>query len=134
MLGGRAAEEIFFNEVTSGAQNDIERATRLAHKYVCQYGMSPMGPRAFGRNTEQVFLGRELAQHDRDYGDKIADQIDTEINQLIDAAYNQAKTLIGSKKSKVVKIVKVLIEKENLEGKELEALLNGDLKEKILSR
>ncbi|MFC1478124.1 ATP-dependent zinc metalloprotease FtsH [Candidatus Margulisiibacteriota bacterium] len=127
LLGGRASEEYFFGEVTSGAQNDIEKATLLAHKYVCEYGMSPMGPRAFGHKTKQVFLGREISQHDWDYGDKIANEIDSEINKLIGESYSKSKELIISKKDKVQEIVKVLIEKENLEGSELEELLNGNL-------
>ncbi|MFH1428861.1 MAG: ATP-dependent zinc metalloprotease FtsH, partial [Candidatus Margulisiibacteriota bacterium] len=127
LLGGRACEEFFFGEVTSGAQNDIERTTLLAHKYVCEYGMSPMGPRAFGHKTKQVFLGREISQHDWDYGDKIANEIDSEINKLIDESYSKAKELIISKKDKVQEIVKVLIEKENIEGHELEVLLNGNI-------
>ena len=127
LLGGRAAEKFFFNEITSGAQNDIERATLLAHKYVCQYGMSPLGPRAFGRNNNQVFLGRELTQHDRDYGEKVADNIDSEIDQLIEKAYQRANKLIETNKAKVTEIVKVLVEKEIIEGAELERLLNGGL-------
>ena len=127
LLGGRAAEQIFFNDVTSGAQNDIERATLLSHKFVCQYGMSPLGPRAFGRNNNQVFLGRELTQHDRDYGETTANSIDQEIDQLIEKCYQNAKALINANKAKVEKIVKVLVEKEIIEGAELERLLNGGL-------
>jgi cell division protease FtsH len=126
LLGGRAAEEVFFKTVTSGAQNDIERATKLATKFVCLYGMSTLGPRSFGNNTEHVFLGKELTQHDRDYGDKTANLVDHEISQLIFETYNRAKELLSSKKHKVQDIVKILIEKEILEGAELETLLNGE--------
>jgi len=93
LLAGRAAEEMIFAEVTSGASNDIERATKMAHQMVCKYGMSSLGVRAFGKTDENIFLGRDFSQHDRDFGDKTADLIDNEINQIIKACFVRAKKI-----------------------------------------
>ena len=134
LLGGRAAEEVFFNELTSGAQNDIEKATKMVHKYICQYGMSSLGPRAFGKSNDNVFLGREIAKHDRDYGDKIADNIDIEMDKIITEVYTNAKKLISDKKSVVKKIVKVLIEKEIIDGEEVDQILKGTRSSKKRSK
>ena len=86
LMGGRIAEEIFLKQMTTGAGNDIERATDLARKMVCEYGMSRLGPLTFGKKEEQIFLGREIAQH-RDFSEETARQIDSEVRSLVDEAY-----------------------------------------------
>ncbi len=123
LLSGRAAEEMIFAEVTSGASNDIERATKLAHQMVCKYGMTSMGVRTFGKSQENVFLGRDFAQHDRDFGDKTADQIDAAINKIIDECHNRAKKILNSKKPALKLIAVELMKKEVIEGEELDKLL-----------
>jgi len=123
LLGGRAAEEVFFKEITTGAANDIERATAIAHKMVCEYGMSPLGNRIFGQKDSNVFLGKDFKSHDKDYSDDTAKAIDNEVNILIEDAYKYAKKVIISKKAKMKKISKKLMEKEVLEAEEFEKLL-----------
>jgi len=122
LLGGRTAEELIFNEVSTGAQDDIKRATELAHKMVTDFGMSDkLGPRTFGNKQEMVFLGREIAEQ-KDYGDKVADEIDEEINSIIQSAHRVAKRILTKNKLKLKQIAEKLIAKETLEGDELEAL------------
>ena len=94
LMGGRCAEEIFMNRKTTGAGNDIERATDLARKMVCEYGMSRMGPLTFGKKEEQIFLGREIAQH-RDFSEETARQIDAEVRSFVDEAYKSAYSILG---------------------------------------
>jgi ATP-dependent metalloprotease FtsH len=124
MLGGRVAEEMMFgeSEITSGAQNDLQRATELAKQMVCEYGMSSLGTRTFGRKDRQIFLGRDIAEL-KDYGEKTADAIDTEIEKLIDECHARAREILGKNKDHLVKLADTLIEKESLEGDELAALL-----------
>ncbi|MCX5750354.1 MAG: ATP-dependent zinc metalloprotease FtsH [Candidatus Saganbacteria bacterium] len=122
LMGGRVAEEMIFNEATSGAQNDLERATALAKKMVCEYGMSTLGPRTFGKKEHQIFLGRDIAEM-KDYSDQTADAIDKEVQKIIEGCYNRAKTLLGQNRAKMEEIAKALREKETLVGEELEALL-----------
>jgi len=119
MLGGRVAEELIFAELTSGAHNDLEKVTELVRKMVCEYGMSTLGPRTFGKPDRQVFLGRDLGEH-KDYGDETADKIDKEINSIIDQCYEKAKKLLIKNKEKLVTISKELREKETLEGEDLD--------------
>lgn len=126
LLGGRVAEEMIFSEVTSGAHNDLVRATELAKKMICEYGMSSLGPRTFGKKDRQIFLGRDIAEM-KDYSDETADSIDKEVKSIIDKCYDRAKDLIGKNKNKLEAIAKELKEKETLEGKDLERLWN-DLK------
>jgi len=122
LLGGRIAEELTFNEMTTGAQNDIKIATDLARKMVTDFGMSDkLGPRSFGDKQEMVFLGREISEQ-KDYGDKIADLIDEEVNKIIQNAYQVAKNILTENKPKLVQIAEKLIAQETLEGEELEAL------------
>ncbi|MBU0581244.1 MAG: ATP-dependent zinc metalloprotease FtsH [Candidatus Margulisbacteria bacterium] len=128
LLGGRVAEDMVFSEITSGASNDIERATILAHKMVCEYGMSSLGSRTFGRKQEQVFLGRDFTQHDRDYGHQLADQIDSEMNKIIEQSYAKARKILYSSKKKLNEIAKILIQKETIEGEQFEELLGGKKK------
>jgi len=125
LLGGYAAEELIFNELSTGASNDINRATDLAHKMITAYGMSEkLGPRTFGKKEEMVFLGREIAEQ-RNYGEKVADQIDEEVKELIEAAYATAKKVLTENRQKLENVAKKLVTDETLEGKILEELFDG---------
>ena len=125
-LGGRVAEEITFNLVTTGASNDLEQATNLARTMVTRLGMSErLGPRTFGKREELVFLGREISEQ-RDYSDEIARIIDEEVHNLIDTAYSTATNLLTDNRPKLVQIADYLIEKETVEGKELDELFNAE--------
>ena len=122
-LGGRAAEEVAFEEVTTGASNDLAQATNIARTMVTQYGMSEkLGPRTFGKKDELVFLGREIAEQ-RDYSDSVAEIIDDEVRSLIDNAYLTAKRLLLTNKAVLAKVAKHLIANETIEGDTLDALL-----------
>jgi cell division protease FtsH len=127
-LGGHAAEELIFNDVTTGAYDDIKRATALARKMVTEFGMSDkLGPRTFGDKQELVFLGREISEQ-KDYGDKIADAIDEEVNKAIRDAHETARKILTDNKSKLILIAEKLIAEETLEGEDLEALLSKGAK------
>jgi cell division protease FtsH len=118
-LGGRVAEEIMFGEVTTGASNDLETATRVALKMVKQYGMSSsLGPRTLGRRQELVFLGREMNE-ERDYSDKVAEEIDQEVQKLIKTAYSRATEILETHREKLVEVAEYLIREESVEGEEL---------------
>ncbi|MHC1578771.1 MAG: ATP-dependent zinc metalloprotease FtsH [Dehalococcoidia bacterium] len=118
-LGGRVAEEIRFGEVTTGAQNDLEEATKLARKMVTEYGMSEkLGPRTFGQKQELVFLGREISEQ-RDYSDKIAQDIDEEVHNIIQRAYGTAKKILTANKAKLKQLAEELIAHETLDEPEL---------------
>jgi cell division protease FtsH len=124
LLGGLTAEELIFNEMTTGAQNDIERATKLARAMVTSFGMSAkLGPRTFGRKEELVFLGREISEQ-KDYGDKVADAIDDEVNVAIQEARETARKILTENKSKLNLLAKRLIAQETLEGEDLEKAFN----------
>ncbi len=124
-LGGRTAEEIALGEISTGAQNDLEQATKLARKMVTEYGMSDkLGPRTLGQKPELVFLGREITEQ-RDYGDKIADEIDEEVHNLIQRAYSTAKKILTTHKAKLKEIATLLIEQETLEEPDLDKLFEG---------
>ena len=124
LLGGRAAEELIFNEVTTGAQDDIKRATDLARRMVTDFGMSDkMGPRTFGDKQELIFLGREISEQ-KDYGDKIANMIDEEIDKIIRSVFGVAKRILTENKARLIHIAERLITKETLEGEELDTLFN----------
>ena len=124
-LAGRVAEEIVLGEVSTGAQNDLERATKTVRKMIMEYGMSEnLGPLTFGRGHEDtVFLGRDLAR-DRNYSEEVAAAIDKEVRAIIDECYEKARKVILENRDKLDKIAAALREKETLEGEELEALLN----------
>ncbi len=125
LLAGNAAEELIFNEISSGAGDDIKRATDLARRMVTDFGMSDkLGPRTFGDKQEMVFLGREISEQ-KDYGDKIADAIDREINRIIWEAHETASVILTENKSKLVLFAEELITKETLEGQDLEAIFSG---------
>jgi cell division protease FtsH len=126
LMGGRVAEEMIFSEITSGAQNDLERATDTAKKMVCEFGMSNLGPRTFGRKDRQIFLGRDIAEM-KDYSEETADKIDAEVQSIVDTCYKRAKEILSLNKKKLSEIAKVLIEKESLENHDLVEALK-DLK------
>ena len=124
-MGGRAAEETVFDELTTGAGNDLEQATNMARTMVTRYGMSEkLGPRTFGKREELVFLGKEISER-RDYSDSVAEQIDSEVHSLIDGAYQTAKELLMKNKPKLAQISQYLIDHETLEGQELLDLFNS---------
>jgi len=122
-FGGRVAEEIVFNRISTGAANDIKQATDLAQQMVRSWGMSEeLGPLSYAKNEEQIFLGREIAQH-RDYSDETARKIDEEINSLIHKSYNSAKTVLNANLDILHKLAELLLEKETVLGKELDELI-----------
>jgi cell division protease FtsH len=124
-MGGRVAEEIQFGEITSGAANDIERATDLARSYVCKYGMSEkLGSQVYGKSQTQVFLGRDYSDHSKDYSEETAKAIDVEIRNLISDAYNTATNIIKKNNKKLIEISKILIEKEVIDGEGFDELLS----------
>ena len=121
-LGGRVAEELVFNKLTTGAGSDIQQATNIARQMVTRYGMSEkLGPRTFGKREDMVFLGREISEQ-RDYSDKIAEQIDSEVHDIIDAAYQTATRVIQEHMPKLRQLSEYLIEHETIEVDELDAL------------
>ena len=121
-MGGRVAEEIVFDEVTTGASNDLEQATNMARTMVTRYGMSArLGPRTFGKREELVFLGREISEQ-RDYSDGVAQTIDEEVKSLIDTAYKAARTVLTEHRDKLTKLSQHLIEHETIEGDEFNSL------------
>jgi cell division protease FtsH len=124
-LGGRVAEEITFGEVTTGAQNDLEEATKLARKMVTEYGMSDkLGPRTFGQRQELVFLGREISEQ-RDYSDKVAQEIDEEVHGIIQRAYNRAKQALTGNSERLKQLAQELIAHETLDEPDLNRILEG---------
>jgi cell division protease FtsH len=124
LMGGRVAEEIFLNQVSTGAGNDIERATDMARKMVCEWGMSDLGPLTFGKKEEQIFLGREIAQH-RDYSEDTAIKIDQEVRKLVTAGYNTARQIVSDNRDILERIAKALIEREVLDAVELKMLVDN---------
>lgn len=126
LLGGYCAEILKFREITTGATNDLTRASDLARKLVKEYGMSPLGPISFGEKEELVFLGKEISEQ-RNYSEKIAAKIDEEVEKFIKNAQNTAKTILAKKKTLLEKIAKTLIEKEIIEKEEFENLINPAL-------
>jgi len=124
LYGGRVAEEIFLKQMSTGAGNDIERATELARAMVCEYGMSRLGPLTFGKKEEQIFLGREIAQH-RDFSEETARQIDLEVRRLIDEAYQSAHTILESNQDPMHRIAAALLERETIDLEELKLLIEG---------
>lgn len=123
LMGGRAAEEIALKHMTTGAGNDLERATELARKMVTEWGMSEkLGPLTFGKKDEQIFLGREIAKH-KDYSEKTAVDIDEEVKQIVFEAYKSAKTLLEERFDLLDSFAKILLEKETMDGAEIEQMV-----------
>ena len=124
-MGGRIAEERIFDEITTGASNDLENATRIALKMIKQYGMSKnLGPRTFGRREELVFLGREIHE-ERDYSDKVAEDIDVEVRAVIHHAYTRAERIIVDNSEKLAEVARYLMQHESVEGEALTRLFYG---------
>jgi len=124
LMGGRCAEEIFMNRMTTGAGNDIVRATELARKMVCEYGMSELGPLTYGKKEEQIFLGREIAQS-RDYSDDTAQQIDMAVRRLVDEGYKSAHQILEDNQDVMHRMAAALLERETLDAAEIELLIAG---------
>lgn len=127
LLGGRVAEEIALGEITTGASNDLERATALAHRIVCEWGMSHrLGPITFGKNESTVFLGRDIAK-DRGYSEEIAFEIDKEIRRIVDECYARARNLLETHRDKLDMLANSLLEREVLDKQQVELLFEGQL-------
>src|SRR5258707_2496178 len=125
LMGGRCAEEIFMNRKTTGAGNDIERATDLARKMVCEYGMSRMGPLTFGKKEEAIFLGREISQH-RDFSEETARQIDAEVRSMVDEAYKSAYSILGDHKDTMHRMAQALLDRETLDANDIKLIIAGE--------
>ena len=125
LLGGRVSEKLVLNDISTGAQNDLERATQIVRQMIMEYGMSDsLGPITLGRKQDQVFLGRDLGR-DRDYSEEIAKAIDQEIRKTIDDCYQRAQDILEEDRSKLEMIARALLEKETLNSKEIKALVEG---------
>jgi len=131
LMGGRTAEEIFLGHITTGAGNDIERATDIARNMVCEWGMSNMGPLAYGKKEEAIFLGREIAQH-RDFSEDTALHIDKEVKRIVGEAYDKAHSLLSNNRDLLDRIATALLEREVLDANEVKMLMEGKpLPEKV---
>ncbi|CAH2031564.1 ATP-dependent zinc metalloprotease FtsH [Trichlorobacter ammonificans] len=125
LMGGRAAEELIFKTFTTGAGNDIERATEMARKMVCEWGMSDrMGPVSFGKKDESIFLGREMAMH-KNFSEETAQKIDDEIKRIVDESYDRALTILKDHEDALHRLATCLVEKENLTGTEVDEIIAG---------
>ena len=124
LMGGRIAEEMFLGQVSTGAGNDIERATEMARQMVCEWGMSELGPLTFGKKEEQIFLGREISQH-RDYSEDTAIKIDQEVRRIVKKGYDTAREIIDHNRETLIRIAQALIEREVLDAPEIALLVDG---------
>ena len=124
LMGGRAAEEIFLNHITTGAGNDIERATEIARQMVCEWGMSTLGPLTFGKKEEAIFLGREIAQH-RDYSEDTAIKIDGEVRNIVSLGYTRARNILETYRDALERVAQALLDREVLDATELKLLIEG---------
>ena len=124
LMGGRIAESTFLGSITTGASNDIERATELARAMVCEYGMSEMGPLTFGKKEEQIFLGREISQH-RDFSEETAIHIDQQVKKIVTAQYERALAIIEDNRDTMVRLAECLLERETLDGVEIRRIVAG---------
>jgi cell division protease FtsH len=130
LMGGRSAEEIFLGHITTGAGNDIERATEIARNMVCEWGMSELGPLAFGKKDEAIFLGREITQH-RDYSEDTAIQIDKEVKRIVSTGYDRARAVLNNNREMLERIALALLDREVIDGAEVQLLMeNKPLPEK----
>ena len=124
-MGGRIAEELVLDQMTTGAHDDLEKATELARKMVCEWGMSrKMGPLTFGRKEEQVFLGRDIARH-QDYSEDTAIKIDQEVKRIVEENYDRAKKILTKNRPLLGKIAEALLEREVLDGEEVKMIREG---------
>ncbi|MFA4838383.1 MAG: cell division protein FtsH, partial [Candidatus Neomarinimicrobiota bacterium] len=127
LLGGRAAEKVIFNELTTGSGNDIERATELARRMVCEWGMSErLGPLTFGKKNEEIFLGRDIATH-RDFSEETAKMIDSEVRLIVEEAEERAKTILSENLDNLKILAEALLEREVIDGSEIEKLMKGEM-------
>jgi cell division protease FtsH len=135
MMGGRAAEEIVFNRITTGAAHDIQNATALTRKMVCEWGMSEnLGPIQFGKKEELIFLGREISQQ-KDYSEKTAEAIDAEVHSMVSQAYRRATELIKTHENELHRLAAALLEREVLDAEEIALVVAGkELKIQTVSR
>ncbi len=124
LMGGRAAEEIFLQHLTTGAGNDIERATDIARQMVCEWGMSTLGPLTFGKKEEAIFLGREIAQH-RDYSEDTAIRIDREVHAIVSSGYGRARNILETNRDALERVAQALLDREVLDATELKLLMEG---------
>jgi cell division protease FtsH len=125
MLGGQVAESLIFNEITTGASNDLERATDLARRMVTEWGMSEaLGPLTFGKRQAHVFLGRDFGE-DRNYSDEVAGLIDTEVRRIVEDCYTRARELLTTHKDKLVEISQELIKRETIDAEEFDKIFSG---------
>ena len=130
-LGGRAAEEICFGEITTGASNDLEKVTATAKQMVMRFGMSEkLGPRVFGHDHGQPFLGREFSA-EPDYSDEIAREIDDEIRRIVESAHVQAKAILSEHRESLEKLSEILLKRETIEKEQFEALLDGSSEQEV---
>ena len=131
MMGGRVAEELFLHTMTTGAGNDIEQASDLARKMVCEFGMSTLGPMTFGKKEEQIFLGREISQH-RDFSEETAQKIDQEVRRFVDEGYQSATNILKNNGPILEKIATALLEREVIDANEIQMLIEGkELPERV---
>ena len=124
MMGGRVAEELYMHQMTTGAGNDIEQATDMARKMVCEWGMSELGPLTFGKKEEQIFLGREIAQH-RDFSEDTAIRIDQEVRRLVMQGYEKAKEILSTHGDALQRLADALLERESLDANEIKLVIEG---------
>jgi cell division protease FtsH len=124
LMGGRVAEELFLNHMTTGAGNDIERATELARDMVCEYGMSGLGPLAFGKNQQEIFLGRDIATQ-RDFSEDTAIKIDGEVKKYVMTGYSRAREILTTNREALVRIAEALLVREVVDGSEIKLLIDG---------
>jgi len=117
-MGGRLAEEVAIGRITTGAANDFEKATEMARRMLCEWGMSEMGPMSFGRPEGEIFLGRDFARQP-DYSEDTARKIDAEVNRIVSAAYHRGKKIILDYRAALEEIARQLLEKESLDGEEI---------------
>jgi len=124
LMGGRVAEELFLHHMTTGAGNDIERATHIARDMVCEFGMSNLGPLAFGKNQQEIFLGRDIATQ-RDFSEDTAIKIDQEVKTFVTTGYERAKNILTGNRDVLVRIAEALLEREVLDAGEMKLLIEG---------
>jgi cell division protease FtsH len=124
-MGGRIAEDLTFGQISTGAQNDIEQATEMARKMVCEWGMShALGPLTYGKKEEAIFLGKEFNRH-QDYSEATALKIDAEIKRIVTEQYDRAQQTLTDKRQVLVRVAEALLEHEVLDGEQLHQILDG---------
>jgi cell division protease FtsH len=125
LMGGRAAEELFLDHLTTGARDDLEKAMGIARAMVCELGMSSLGPATFGRKDENIFLGREITRM-VDYSEETSRRIDSEVQRFLNESYDRAKDVLSEKRETVERMVKQLLERETLTAEEAAAVVRGE--------